>query len=170
MKGFTLIEILVVVGVLGMIMVATTAIMVNSFRAKARIEVSDVVEQSGSAALSEIKNNLISATGVGMSCVTSGIGTSIALQSVDDGGVTRLVCYEGSKIASESATTGNFDLTPGNIKVIGCDNFAICTMSPASTERVSNVNFSFVLSLGDSAANMEKFVQRIFRSDVVIRN
>lgn len=168
-KGFTLIEMVVVVGILGFILVAVTTILFNSFRSQTRVSLADVVDQSGTLVLGELKNNIVSAVGVGISCATSGVGNSLALISADDGTVTTLVCYEGVKIASESAN-GNFDLTSSTVKVTGCSNFARCDLFPDSTDRVINVNFWFNLSAGDVAAGAEKFVGREFRSNVVVRN
>ena len=171
MKGFTLIETVIIIGVLGVIMVATTNILVNSFRAKNRVGVADVVEKDGDVALRELKENVIVAAGVGISCAISesDIGSTLALLNTTDGVVTNLVCYEGSRIASESAN-GSFRLTSTGVGVSGCDNFARCELFPDSTDRINLVNFSFTLAAGDSLAGGVKYQTRNFRSSVVPRN
>lgn len=169
--GFTLIETVIIVGVLGVIMVAVTSVLINSYRAKSRIEVADKVEENGVSVLRELKENVIIATGVGMTCATnvSMVGSTLSIQNVNDGSVTNLICYEGTKIASESAS-GSFDLTTGGVKVTGCNDFARCELFLDSTDRINKVNFSFTLSSGDTSAPAENSRVRIFNSSVVPRN
>ena len=165
-RGFTLIEILVVVGIIGAVMIVVTGILVNSFRAKTRVNLADIMEQSGGLVLSELKNNIVTASGMGMTCS----GSSLVFTSTEDGGVTTLKCYEGTKIASESSN-GNFDLTPAKVVVSNCSNFVTCTPFPDAVDRTIKVDFLFDLSTGDALApGQEKFVSRTFRSSVVLRN
>lgn len=170
-RGFTLIETVVIVGVMGILMVSITNILINSFRAKNRIEVSDKIEVDGSAALRELRENVLAASGVGVSCATDAaeIGSTLALVGLNDGVVTNLICYENSKIASESAN-GTFDLTSGSVKVTGCDDFARCIPDPDTNERIQLVNFFFRLSSGDSGGLSEGYRLRSFEQSVVPRN
>lgn len=166
-----MIEMVVIVGVMGVIMIAIVSIMINSFRAKNRIEVADVVETSGTTVYRQLKDNLITATAVGMTCATdaSQVGSTLAVMNINDGVVTNLVCYEGSRIASESAN-GVFRLTDESVGVSGCDNFARCELFPDSTDRVTKVNFLFNLSSGTTSVQAEKSKTRQFRFEVVPRN
>ena len=169
--GFTLIETIIIVGVLGVIMVAVTNVMINSFRAKNRVEVADKVEENGATLLRELRDNVITANGVGMTCAVNvgDIGSTLSIVNSIDGQVTNLVCYEGSQIASVSAS-GNFRLTSSEVKVTGCDNFARCVLFPDSTDRINQVNFSFTLSAGDTSSPAEQSKVRSFQSSVVPRN
>jgi type II secretory pathway pseudopilin PulG len=170
-RGFTLVETVVIVGVLGVILIAVTNILLNSFRAKTRVEVADRVEENGESAMREIRENVISAMSVGMTCAVnvSSDGSTISLQSINDGEITNLVCYEGSRIASESAK-GNFNLTSDEVRVTGCSDFARCELFPDSTDRIDKVNFSFMLSAGNLSAQPEKSRTRSFNTSVVPRN
>ena len=170
-QAFTLIEMVVVIGVLGIIMAVVTGILINSFRAKTRIDSEDLVSQIGAGVIGEIKNNMITAVGTGVTCSSGSfaIGSTISFVNGNDGVITNLVCYEGTKIASESAN-GNFDLTASGVTVTGCHDFARCNHYPGSTDKISSVDFSFTLSTGNSAAGAEKFVERKFQSTVVVRN
>lgn len=163
--GFTLIEIVVVVGVLGSIMVTISTVLINSFKAKARIEVADKVERSGAVVLSELKSGVVNATGDGMVCA----GNTLSYTSVIDGGRTDLICYEGGVVASSSAN-GVFNLTAADVAVSGCNNFVQCTMSVGSTDRVGQVDFVFRLVSGDSQLGAEQMINRQFKSSVVVRN
>ena len=173
-QAYTLVELVVVVGVLGLIMSAVVGILVNAFRAKNKVSVTDVTEQVGSQAINELKNDIISALGVGMTCTsTPGISAdSLTYTSSEDGGMTTLTCVEGAGIASASAN-GSFDLTGSDVKVSGCNNFARCVLYPGSTDRVSTVNFSFTMSSGTSGAGgggVDMAVGRKFQSTVTVRN
>jgi prepilin-type N-terminal cleavage/methylation domain-containing protein len=163
--GFTLIEIVVVVGVLGSIIVTVASVLLNSFKAKARIEVTDKIERNGGIVLSELKSGVVNASGVDMLCV----GSTLTYTSSIDGGVTNLVCYEGTKIASESAN-GVFDLTSSDVAVSGCNNFVQCDLYSGSTDRTTQVDFVFGLIAGDAQAGAGQQVNRQFQSTIVVRN
>ncbi|MBP9817968.1 prepilin-type N-terminal cleavage/methylation domain-containing protein [Candidatus Shapirobacteria bacterium] len=167
-RGFTLIEIIVVVGVIGLIMAAVTSILINTTRAKTRIELTDAVEASGNLVMSQIKNDVFNALGEGMTCPSTGTNT-ISFVNVGDGEVTTLSCYEGQKIASESAK-GNYDLTSADVAVSGCNNFVSCDYYAGTTDKISKVKFTFGLTAGQVAEGGEHFVSRKFQSDVVTRN
>lgn len=170
-SGFTLIETIIIVGVLGVIMVTVTNVLINSFRAKSRIEVSDMVEENGTTVLRQIRENVILASGVGITCAVNmiDVGSTLSLMNTVDGEVTNLVCYEGSRIASESAN-GSFNLTSSDVRVTGCDNFARCNLFPDSSDRITQVNLSFTLSSGNTATPAEQSKTRSFQSSVVPRN
>ena len=169
-NGFTLIEMVVVIGVFGIIMASVTGILINSFRAKNKIEVADMVGEVGGEVISELKNNIVAALSTGAVCTTDGTASdSISIINADDGGVTTLKCYENGQIASESAN-GVFDLTKTGVTVSGCNNFAQCELYSGTTDRISRVNFQFTLFSGSQNAGVDKFVSRQFQSSVTVRN
>ena len=59
--GFTLIETVVVTGVVGMMMVAVTGVFLNSLRARNMTRMVDLLSANGNRALDEIKKNLLNA-------------------------------------------------------------------------------------------------------------
>ena len=170
-KAFTLIEMVVVIGVLGLVMSAVMGIMVNVFRAKNRIEVTDNSEQIGGQLLNQLKEDVVTASGVGMTCVTDGSSeaNNLVYSSAVDGGVTTLSCVEGTGIASASAN-GTYDLTGSEVTVSGCNDFARCVPYPGSSDRIESVNFSFTLSAGVSGSGAQTANSRKFQSTVVVRN
>lgn len=170
-RGFSLIELLVVVGVLGSIMIVSTVILSNTLKSKNRMTVSDTLEINGSQVIRNLRQLVLEAKTVGMGCEysPSGVGTSIALINRFDDGITTLRCYENDRIASESAN-GNFDLTMENALVVGCNNFVRCDTLPSSPiTRVSAVHFNFNLKIG-STATPETGVSRNFKVEVGPRN
>lgn len=169
--GFTLVETIIIVGVLAVIMITVTNVLINSFRAKSRIEVADMVEESGTMVLRQLRENIILASGVGITCAVNvvDIGSTLSIVNTSDGVVTNLICYEGSRIASVSAS-GSFDLTSSDVRVTGCNDFAKCDLFPDSADRINQVNLSFTLSSGDTSATLEQSKSRSFQSSVVPRN
>lgn len=164
-KGFTLIELVVVVGVLGVVMITISSVMINSFRAKNRVELTDKIERNGSVVLTELQNQISGATGDGMLCV----GSTLTLVNATDGGTTNLICYEGQKIASASAN-GVVDLTTSDVAVSGCDSFVSCDLYPGSTDRVIQANMLIKLTIGDTNGGVSQYSARTFRTSVVVRN
>ena len=124
--------------------------------------------------INELKNDIISALGAGMSCISSPdiSADTLTYTSSQDGGVTTLTCVEGAGIASASAN-GTYDLTGNSVKVSGCNDFARCVLYPGSADRVAAVNFSFTVSSGTTSASgggVDMAVGRKFQSTVTVRN
>lgn len=166
-KGFTLIEMVVVVGVVGMLMTAVLLVLSGTFRGKTRVETADRVEQNGTYILAELRKIALGADGFGITCPAGGVGESVTLTSYRDGGVTTLTCLEGDQIASESATAEVVDLVAEGIRLSNCAGFVSCDLG--SDLEVLGLNFNFTLSLGDSGFGAG-LVERDFRSKVVVRN
>lgn len=169
-KGFTLVELVVVIAALGVIMTTVTVILVNSFRAKNRVESLTELDQNGDVLINSLKANVFNSTGVGMTCQTdpAGLGTTLTLTNTNNGEVTNLVCYQNNRIASESAK-GNVLLTIP-FYLPDCTNFARCETMPDSGQ-ISRVNFNVILTRGTSGTDVtETAVSKSFSSTVTVRN
>ncbi|HEX8923755.1 MAG TPA: hypothetical protein VF828_03405 [Patescibacteria group bacterium] len=170
-KAFSLIEILVVVTVMGSIILAIAAIILNSFRARTKSEVTDYVETNGSFALQEIKRNVLNAQGRSINCISSsqlliqdgrtGVGTTIACVADPVAGVSR--------IASSSAGTTVY-LTDTTVNVLSCGSFVSCTPSAASPSLVSKVDFNILMSQGATNVATSLGTSRSFNQSLVVRN
>jgi len=170
-KGFTLVELIVVVAAMGVIMITVTTITVNSFRARNRVESLTELEQSGDVLINSLKNNVFNSTKVGIDCQLDplGSGSTLTVTNMNDGEVTNLVCYQNNKIASESAK-GKMLLTATNY-VPDCFNFARCETTPDNSQ-ISKVNFNFSLTKynGDGEDVSETATSKNFNSSVTVRN
>lgn len=159
-QGFTLIEMVVVVSVLAVILVTITSMLINSFRARNRADLTDTLEQNGSYILSEITKNFLGSDMAGVTCG----GNSLTLINKKDGDQTVILCTDGANIASNSANT--VVLTKG-VTASNCSQFVSCEGTPGS---VSAINVSFTLSSGAVGSGMENTDSRSFQTKVAARN
>jgi len=165
-NGFTMIELVVMVAVLAMILVTVTAVMLNSMKARSRVETGDRLEQNGNLVLSALRDNFLTSNGQGVSCLLtgqSGIGSSVSFINRNDGVQITLNCA-GGRIASNSAV-----LTSSDVTVSDCSTFVTCDTLPSSGGIVSVANFSFVLKSGVTEAGIEGYASRRFETKVVVR-
>lgn len=160
-QGFTLIEIIVVLGVLGIIIVSIFTVLNGAFKTNNRVKWSERVEQNGTFILGELKKNILNAGNI----ISCGIGSSVSFDNAVDGNTTTIVC-ENEKISSISATT--VDLTDSKVKILDCNTFVSCDTLPSL--EVTNVNFSFNLSAGVSGSGAEDYATRKFQSKITVRN
>lgn len=169
-RGFTLIELIVVVASMGVIMITVTTITINSFKARNRIESLTDMDRIGDVLLNSLKNNVYNSTKTGIACQLNPLssGSTLTVTNVGDGGITKLVCYQNNKIASESAN-GNILLTTSDY-IPDCFNFARCDTMP-DNGYISRINFNFSLTkLNEAGTTPETSISKKFSSSVTVRN
>jgi prepilin-type N-terminal cleavage/methylation domain-containing protein len=170
-NGFTLIEILVVFGLLSVILATVADILINTFKANSRVQLTTRLVQEGNFVMGEIRKNVLTTDSMNISCPV-GVGDSFYFVSKNDSQKTTIICsqiVDNSKIASVSASGDSFDLTSDKVKVSGCNSFISCDTLPYSSG-ISNININFTLSAGNNEAGDENFASKEFKSKVVIRN
>jgi prepilin-type N-terminal cleavage/methylation domain-containing protein len=126
-SGFSLIELIVVIGLLSLLTLAISSIMLTSVITSTRIRTTTKVKQAGNYALGQIQSMIRNAKTV-TECDSSGYAIEIV---GSDGGSTRLLSEIDSvsgitRIASNSGTY----LTPATTTVNGF----VLTCSPSDTE------------------------------------
>lgn len=169
-SGFTLIEILVVFGLLSVILATVADILINTFKANSRVQLTTRLVSEGNFVMGEIRKNVLRTDGRNISYpIGIGDSSSFYFVSIDDNKTTTIVCNENGKIASNSASGNNYDLTSGQVRVSGCTTFVSFDTLPYSSD-VSNININFTLSAGNNEAGDENFASKEFKSKVVIRN
>lgn len=145
-SAFTLIEILVVVGVLTVLVVSVGGIMGMTFKAKNSSEGNELLSSKAVYVLNELKRNILNADVNRITCPT-GVGTSISFTAKDGFLTTTLEC-KSAQIASKSAN-GNFYFLDLGTTVFNCNNFVECNIS---NEKVSSVKFTLNLKAPENAA------------------
>jgi len=176
-KGFTLIEILVVVGVILVIVTSISGVMSGVFNSQGKNKAIDKISQNGEFVLSELKKNILNANsgtenGVGFSCPMDETGNSITITNIKDGNKLTISCLNsgsgGYKIASISAIGTTVYLFQKNNDLIlnGCNDFVTCSTLPSL--QLSEVKFNFVLGTG--VTNLSSGTTKYFSLDVNLRN
>lgn len=147
--GFTLIEILVVVGVLTVLVVSVGGIMGMTFKAKNSSEGNELLSAKAAYVLTELKRNILNADANRINCLAG--GTSISF-TAKDGTLTTLSCLVSPtpQIASVSAENGTFNLLDNGIKTNGCTNFVKCNVDVSG--KVKSVEFELKIKAPDNAA------------------
>lgn len=139
-RGYTLIEIVVVVASVGMIMTAVVGMVLGTFRAQNRTESNNKVTENGSWIMNELRKNVFNSYAEDTVC--SGDGLSVEIKSLVDGQITTLSCDKfTNKIASVSATKTSL-LNSDEVEVVDCTDFAVCE---SNGDKVSGVVFNFTL-------------------------
>lgn len=166
--GFTLIEVVVTVGIVGIVLAVSGMVMTNSLRSSTRTESTSKLENAATWIMSEIKRNVLMAAPGTLSCPN---GSSFVLTGLDDKATT-ISCVESpastSRIASDSEHPAQ--INPPNVRVKGCDTFVRCISDPSDASRVSAIEVGFTLFVGDDPGNVDSFYQNSFISRVTVRN
>lgn len=138
-QGFTLIEIVVVMGITLSLMVAIGGVMTSSFRLKNSSDILENVQNESQVILNELKKNIFDSNVDTILC-SSSVGSSISFETKNGGNTTLKCDLEVSKVASVSAESGTYWLNNDNMPVQNCNNFVMCDYD--SDQNVTNVTFN----------------------------
>lgn len=169
-KGFTLIELVIVLGVLGVLLPAIFAIFIAHVRAQTKVLVLQEVKRNGDAVLNSI-TTLIKADARGLEnqagtpiCAVAG-STSVDDVYFTDVYDSRFMFHEVSgRIASESATTAY--LTSDKVNVT---NFAL-TCQRDSQFTAPLITVSFTVSQAATTTRAEESASLTYQTKVRLRN
>lgn len=160
--GFTMIEILVVVGILGVIAVIGSNMFFTTLRASNKTKVLAVIKQNGNYALSIMERIIRDSQEVVANC---GVGMKKIKVKRLDGSETEFSCnQEGTvngNIASNSAR-----LTSSEVKVDSC-SFGCSTQGEFYPQ---NVVINFTLSQAVVTTRVEEQASVNFKTTVSLRN
>ncbi len=117
--GFSLIELIVVIGLLSLLTLAISSIMLTSVMTSNRIRTTTKVKQSGNYAIGQLQGMIRNAkivTGCdgannSITIVNPDGGTTILLAEIDDDGVNRIASNSGTYLTPSSISTSSWSLT-----------------------------------------------------------
>lgn len=167
-RGFTLIETLVVIGVLFTVGIFIIQLFFSMLKSGAKSTVTTTVEQNGNYAL-----NVMSRMIQNSREVTACNSDSLTIKNPDDLSTTFFcddtsTCDSAStspKIASVSAATGNYCLTSDSVIA---DCLALFNCSQLTTSRIIGISFGVSQNIPNS--KLEETAQIDFQTNVTIRN
>jgi prepilin-type N-terminal cleavage/methylation domain-containing protein len=172
-RGFTLLEILVSVGILSTIAIVVAQSFFTVLRSNTKTEILKDVKQSGETAMLTMARMIQNAQEVTSICAPEGT----TLESIDivnpDGGTTSFGCFLDGTTTRIASTSGSTDFLTDNRVTIGGDACSasslvfVCTSTAGLPARVS-VSFSLAQS-GVSAQEFES-ASETYTATVSIRN
>lgn len=170
--GFTLIELIVVGGILAIISMLITGILYSTLRSTGKSTITSDISQNGNFAISIMSNIVTSSDQVldvgnrfDFQDCTGGIsGDSITLHRLD-GGATTLTC-ENNTIASQSATGSQELIDTHSVKVATCS----FTCTQTNSYSVPVIGISFILLENNNSPFVENKASATFETSVVLRN
>jgi prepilin-type N-terminal cleavage/methylation domain-containing protein len=157
-SGFTLIEMLVVVSLIGLVSVTASGFLIVSLMASSKANAMKEVRQSGNHALSVIEGLIFTSTSVGCTAPDTIMVTD------KDGNVASFLCEVDGKISSVSATS-TVNLTSSSIRVVTCDFH--CIVTPGLPTKV---HIGYTLEKGDSSLKPNERASLQFETEVIPRN
>ncbi|OIP57349.1 MAG: hypothetical protein AUK12_04025 [Candidatus Levybacteria bacterium CG2_30_37_29] len=178
-KGYTLIELVTVMGILVVISNIIIGIVYTTLRGSNKTRITTTVAQNGNYALSVISNTITTSESVIKindtdisDCTTSPSGQTIDLIRYD-GGVTTLSCLN-STIASSSGSLAEplVDLIDkSQVENDSSTCYFKCIQSESDPYSVPTVEYSFTLSDKNAAGGLfETKSQATFKSSTSLRN
>lgn len=163
-KGFSLIELLVVIVLIGTIGIIVSQVFVITIRSQAKSEIIKEMKQSGDHAMAVMESMVRNAVDIPQtSCNTNTQAFSIINP---DGYTTTFDCSSGTNIASIGAQT--LSLTSGKAAVSSCTFRVVCP-SPATSPKYVFLTFTLT-HVGGSAIAQELQASEDFQATVALRS
>lgn len=162
-RGYTLLELLTVVGLLSVIGVIVLSVIFISIRGTQKSDTSEVIRQNGEVALSQIVKNIRYAKSLDSpaSCVPATTVNTITVTSLQDGGQTTYACSNNT-ISSNSASL----LDTNAVTTTSCS--FVCSQSNQSNP--PTITIQYTLSAKGANNFTETRATTPFQSSVILRN
>lgn len=162
-KGYTLVELLTVIGILSVISVIVLAVLFITLRGTQKSDALEIVRQNGDTALSQMVKDIRYAKNLDtpMTCVPATTVSSVTISSLTDNGRTTYSCT-GTTIASNSASL--FDTNA--VTTTSCS--FVCRQQRPSDPPTITIQYS--LSAKQTGNLTETTASIPFQSSVTMRN
>ena len=160
-SGFTLIEIIVVVGILGIIMIMGSNLFFSILRGSTKTKILQLVKQNGDYAISVMERMIRNARSV------NGGGNSITITN-PDGRTTAFSCSDLDGNGTNEISSNSARLISNEVKVENCSVFSITPGEVGVRPAVVTINFT--LSQAAVTTRPEEQASVSFQTTVGLRN
>lgn len=159
-KGFTLLEILVVLSLFVLVSLLANQVFFSALRGTSKSDATTLVKQNGNYALSVMQRNLYNSRGI------TGCSSGRIIYLDADGNPAYFLCVVAEGTATDGyIASGSARLTTDDVAVTSCS----MTCSPSLPETPREVSISFELKKAVGERVEEKSVLP-FQTRVVLRN
>ena len=155
--GFSLIEMVVVVGSLGIIIVAVISTILLTFRSQNMVKSNNKISENARSIIAELRRNVFNGNSFSIVCDVG--SSSVSITNQKDGEITTLKCLGGN---IDLNTT---NLNSSEVAVFNCQNFVACINKTGSLEVVA-VDFNFGLRTTTAGVGLSQ----LFTTTVTTRN
>lgn len=162
-SGFSLVELLIVVVLMGMISIMISEVFIMTIRSHVKSEIIKEIKQSGDFAMSVMESMVRNATDITVPSCNTNLQTFTITNP--DGNDTTFDCSDSTAIASVSAVRQS--LTSEKTTVALCTFRVIC---PPTAVASKYVLINFTLRQKDGSAAMEQQASEEFQTTVVLRS
>lgn len=177
-SGFTLLEILISVGILATVAVLMTQVLFTTTHVNKKTELLNDIKQNGNFTLDVIGRMVRSAIDVETTCDTGPTATVAARIRSADGYETIFMCMSDgnvARIASVSATGAATYLTGGNVTLstsgaASCSDSSLSFSCPSASGVQSQLSITFTLGQPGIAGSTYENGSASFQSTVMLRN
>ncbi len=172
-KGFTLLEIVVSLGILSVLGIVLTQSFISSVRTSTKGEITQEVVQSGNYAVEVASRLLLNANTVVSACTSGGTSSSSFIVTNPDGQNSTLGCVSDSdvlRIASSSASSVSY-LTSNAVTLSGADcTSALTFVCKIIGDGNATVKMSFSLLQKNADARVYEKASFPFELSITMRN
>lgn len=171
-RGFTLIEILIAISLVGLIGSVASTTLFNIFQGVSKTEIIKEIKQNGDSALSVMERSIRSAADITSTCDGLPSNTLVVRDVRGNAATFSCVFNQGSaKIASASGTPLTTSFLTGDLVTLGtaCPGSLVFTCSaPPNNPKVVTIQFS--LTQKSVGASIRDTASSLFKTTISLRN
>ncbi len=172
--GFTLVEMVVVAGMIALVSVVLTQVVFTAARSNSKVDLMDGIKAEGDFALDRMSRVIRGASSVTSACNSSAVtsGPSITVRNIT-GTTVKYTCDSSSapfRIKIEDSSVGGFDyLTSSSYSIVDCTAVFSCIQTNTMPVQTT-VNIAFTLRQKNASATVAQASSVDFSSEIRLRN
>ena len=163
-KGFSLIEMIIYIAILGVVMVTIVSFMSVIMNTKAKAQAISEVEQQGLQLMQTIDQTVHNATAINSPTVGNSSGLTLSLALADEAVNPTLFTLSGTTLQMKEGAGSYIDLNSSKVKVT---NISFTNISRTSTRGIIKIQFTLAYNNSSNTTNFN--YSKTFYSSAAIR-